>query len=204
MTLLNLFAFTFAMFVLAITPGAGVFATVSRAISSGFKNASFLVIGIVLGDIIFLMLAIFGLSLVINLFEEFFLLVKYLGGVYLIFLSYKIFSSNIDEIKLSDSNELSWKKNLITGLLITLSNPKVILFYLGFLPSFMDLKNLSNLDFILIVFIVVFVLSIVMLFYAYFASKAKKIFKSKSSLKNLNNLSGIVMLIAGLLLIFKA
>lgn len=204
MTFLNLLAFSMAMFILAITPGAGVFATVSSAISSGFKNASFLVVGIVLGDIIFLLFAIFGLSLVINLFEEFFLIIKYLGGVYLIFLAYKIFSSSIGNINLKNSTELSWKKNLITGLFITLSNPKVILFYLGFLPSFIDLKNLSNFDFILIIFIVVFVLSLVMLLYAYFASKAKKIFKSKSALKKLNYLSGIIMLLAGIILIFKA
>ena len=157
MSLLNIFAFSLAMFLLAITPGPGVFATISRALSSGFLNASFVVMGIVIGDIIFLLLAIFGLSAIASILGDFFILVKYLGGIYLLFLGYKILTSKEQETNLKGIYELSWKKNFLTGLIITLSNPKVILFYLGFLPTFINLQTLTAIDIFIISTVVVVV-----------------------------------------------
>ena len=204
MSLLNIFAFSLAMFLLAITPGPGVFATISRALSSGFLNASFVVFGIVIGDIIFLLLAIFGLSTIASILGDFFILVKYLGGIYLLFLGYKILTSKEQETNLKGIYELSWKKNFLTGLIITLSNPKVILFYLGFLPTFINLQTLTAIDIFIISTVVTIVLGGVMLAYAYSASSAKNLFKSKSSKRKMNIAAGSVMISAGAVLIIKA
>ena len=204
MSLLNIFAFSLAMFLLAITPGPGVFATISRALSSGFLNASFVVIGIVIGDIIFLLLAIFGLSAIASILGDFFILVKYLGGIYLLFLGYKILTSKEQETNLKGIYELSWKKNFLTGLIITLSNPKVILFYLGFLPTFINLQTLTAIDIFIISTVITIVLGGVMLAYAYSASSAKNLFKSKSSKRKMNIAAGSVMISAGAVLIIKA
>lgn len=204
MTLLNIFAFSGAMFLLAITPGPGVSATISRALASGFSSASFVVLGIILGDIIFLLLAIFGLSAIASILGDFFILVKYLGGIYLLFLGYKILTSKENETEIKGIQELSWKRNFLTGLLITLSNPKVILFYLGFLPTFVNLQTLNIFDIITISFIVAIILGGVMLAYAYSASSAKKLFKNKNTNKKMNLLAGSVMITAGGILIIKA
>jgi threonine/homoserine/homoserine lactone efflux protein len=204
LSLLNILTFATAMFLLAITPGPGVFATISRALASGFYNASFVVVGIIVGDIIFLLLAIFGLSAIASILGDFFIFVKYLGGIYLLFLAYKIFTSKENETNIKAIHELSWKKNFFAGLLITLSNPKVILFYLGFLPTFIDLQTLNTLDIVTILFIVTLVLGAVMLAYAYSASSARNLFKSKSSKRKMNILAGTVMVTAGGALILKA
>jgi threonine/homoserine/homoserine lactone efflux protein len=204
MTLLNIFAFASAMFLLAITPGPGVFATISRALASGFTNASFVVLGIVLGDIIFLLLAVFGLSAIASILGDFFILIKYLGGAYLLFLGYKILTSKEDDTEIKGIQEVSWQKNFVAGLLITLSNPKVILFYLGFLPTFVNLQTLSAFDVVIISIIVSLVLGSVMLAYAYSASSARNLFKSKSAKRKMNIAAGSVMLTAGGALIVKA
>ncbi|WP_368031014.1 LysE family translocator [Arcobacter sp. s6] len=204
MSLFNVLAFATAMFLLAITPGPGVFAIISRALASGFYSASFIVIGIVIGDIIFLLLAIFGLSAIASILGELFILVKYLGGAYLLFLGYKILRSKEKETNIKGIEELSWKKNFLTGLLITLSNPKVILFYLGFLPTFIDLQTLNIIDIFTISTIVTIVLGGVMLAYAYSASSAKNLFKNNSSKRKMNIAAGSVMITAGGILIAKA
>lgn len=204
MSLFSMFAFAGAMFLLAATPGPGVFATVSRALASGFSNASFVVLGIVLGDIVFLLFAIFGLKSVALFLGELFVFVKYIGGAYLIYLGYKILTSKEKSVEIKGKEELSWKKNFLTGLLITLSNPKVILFYLGFLPTFVDLNSLSAFDIVAISIIVTIVLGGVMLAYAYSASGAKKLFRSKSAQKRMNITAGSVMIGAGGALILKA
>lgn len=204
MTLYSMLAFSGAMFLLAITPGPGVFATISRALASGFNNAAVVVLGMVIGDIIFLLLAIFGLSAIASMVGDFFIIVKYLGGIYLLYLGYKILTSKVHETNINAITELSWKKNFLSGLLITLSNPKVILFYLGFLPTFINLRTLTAIDIVIVSTIVSVVLGGVMLTYAYSASSAKKLFKSKSSKRKMNIAAGGVMMIAGSILIIKA
>jgi len=204
MTFISIFAFSAAMFLLAITPGPGVIATISRALASGFNNAAFVVLGIVLGDIIFLLLAIFGLSAIATILGDFFVVVKYLGGLYLLFLGYKILTSKDEETELKAVEELSWKKNFSTGLLITLSNPKVILFYLGFLPTFVNLQALTFFDILIISGIVTIVLGGVMLVYAYTASKTRKLFKNKKSKRKINLVASCVMILAGVILITKS
>jgi threonine/homoserine/homoserine lactone efflux protein len=204
MTVYSMLAFAGAMFLLAITPGPGVFATISRALASGFNNATFVVFGIVIGDIIFLLLAIFGLSAIASMLGDFFVIIKYLGGIYLLYLGYKILTSKVHETNITGITELSWKKNFLSGLLITLSNPKVILFYLGFLPTFVNLQTLTAIDIVIVSSIVTVVLGGVMLTYAYSASSAKKLFKSKSSKRKMNIAAGSVMVAAGSILIIKA
>jgi len=197
-------AFAGAMLLLAITPGPGVFATISRGLASGFSNAAYVVLGIVIGDIVFLLLAIFGLSAIAHILGDFFVIVKYLGGIYLLFLGYKMITSKVEDTQVEAVNELSWKKNFFTGLLITLSNPKVILFYLGFLPTFVNLNTLTMTDVFVVCIIVTLVLGAVMLGYAYSASGAKNLFKSKSAKRKMNLTAGSVMLAAGAFLITKS
>ncbi|QKF80643.1 lysine transporter [Halarcobacter ebronensis] len=204
MSFLTILAFAGAMFLLAVTPGPGVFATVSRALASGFTNAAILVVGIILGDIVYLLMAIFGLKSIAMYMGEFFIFVKYIGGVYLIYLGYKILTSKQSSTNIKAKSELSWKKNFLTGLLITLSNPKVILFYLGFLPTFVNLNSLKVFDILIIVSITIFVIACVLLSYAYSASGAKKLFKSKSAQKKMDIAAGSVMITAGGVLILKA
>ncbi|AXH12661.1 LysE family translocator [Halarcobacter bivalviorum] len=204
MDLLNILAFSSAMFLLAITPGPGVFATISRGLASGFSHAAILVAGLVLGDIIFLLLAIYGLNAIASILGELFVLVKYLGGAYLIYLGYKILTSKEEKTNVDAVKELSWKKNFMTGLIITLANPKVILFYLGFLPTFMNLQTLTLSDIFIVCLLVILVLGSVMLTYAYSASGAKKLFKSKKAKRKMNLAAGSVMITAGGALIIKA
>ncbi|HIP61638.1 MAG TPA: LysE family translocator [Sulfurovum sp.] len=203
MTLLSSLALVGAIFLLAASPGPGVFATISRAIASGFTNAAILVAGMVIGDIIFLLLAVYGLNIVAQVLGEFFVLVKYLGGMYLIYLGYKIWTSKVQAHEIAGKHELSWKTNFLSGLFITLANPKVIIFYLGFLPAFMSLESLTIIDVVTAIFIVSITLGSVLLGYAFAATKARKMLKSQSAMDRLNKTSAGVMIGAGSLLILK-
>lgn len=80
MTIEFTFAFALAMLVLAATPGPGVFASVAQALSSGFRSSIDVIAGIVVGDLLFLTLAIFGLSAVAYALGELFFIVKIMGG----------------------------------------------------------------------------------------------------------------------------
>ena len=78
------------MLVLAASPGPGVFATIARALASGFRPSLAVIGGIVLGDVIFLLFAAFGLSMVARALGNMFFIVKICGGAYLIWLGIRI------------------------------------------------------------------------------------------------------------------
>ena len=143
------------MLVLAASPGPGVFATIARALASGFRPSLAVICGIVLGDIIFLLFAAFGLSMVARALGNLFFIVKLCGGAYLIWLGVKIWLKKPEPVAENHNlNTHSQWGNFATGLVITLSNPKVILFYCGFLPTFLDLSALTFTDLVIVVTII--------------------------------------------------
>lgn len=197
MSLLSLGGFALAMFILAITPGPGVFATVSRALSTGFWNTTPLILGIVVGDLIFLLFAIHGLSAIAENFNALFGLIRYLGSGYLIYLGIKLWRAQGGQLELGPSGRQSGLGGFWGGLSITLGNPKVILFYCGFLPHFMVLEGLAVMDVVAIAVTVSLVLGSVMLFYAYTAARARLLFRSKVAQKRMNRTAGAVLIGTG-------
>ena len=203
MTLISSISLALTVMVFAITPGPGVFLTISKSLSSGFKIASFVVLGLCLGDIAYLLFAIYGLSFVMESMGNFFNIVKYIGGSYLIYLAYKIWNSSASKVDFKSQKEESLGKNFLTGLLVTSSNPKVIFFYLGFIPAFMDLTTLTNTDVVIVTLIVFISLMISVLAIALAAHKAKEMFKNKKAVRILNRVSATLMFCVGILLFFN-
>ena len=203
MNLLTLLTFAVAMFLLAVSPGPGVFATLARALASGFSHAAVLVLGVVIGDLIFLLLAIYGLSSMAEMLGSFFIFIKYAGGTYLLWLGFKIWRTPPELATVQGVREFSWKKNFISGLSITLANPKVILFYLGFLPTFVELSSLTHLDVLAISGVVTIILGSVLLSYAWAAALARCLFTSRKTVSTMNKCAGGVMMTAGAVLLTK-
>jgi len=199
MSLVSIFSFAIAIFVLAATPGPGVFAIISRSLASGFKTTLVMIAGCITGDIIFLLFAIMGMSVIAQTMGTLFLLVKIVGAAYLIFLGIKIWISKPVPVNQQQINGKKAVKygNYFSGLGITLANPKVILFYCGFLPTFMDLQSMTGFDIIIVTMVLAMVLSVVLISYAYLASSARLFFSSTRSVKWLNRTAGTVMISAG-------
>lgn len=194
----NLISLALAMLVLAASPGPGVFTTVARALASGFRSALMVILGIVLGDLIFLLFAMFGLSMIARNLGEFFIIVKVCGGVYLIWLGCKLWIKDPATRALEhDSQPCNWSGHFLSGLLVTLSNPKVILFYCGFLPTFLNLSTLRLLDGILVVIVVTGVLGSVLTTYAFLASHARHLFRKGGAVRWLNRATGGMMVATG-------
>lgn len=203
MTLFTSLGLAAAMFILAVTPGPGVFATVSKALSSSFRRTVPLAMGIVAGDLIFLLLAIYGLSSIAESFETLFTAIKYLGAIYLIWLGVKLWRLKGLPSDVIESQVLSTKHSFFAGISLTLGNPKSVLFYLGFLPTFVNLNSLTTNDIIIVVTITFFVITTVMLSYAYTAARAKLLFQSPRAQNKLNKTAGSVMIGTGALLLSK-
>lgn len=203
-SLQTLFALIIGVLVLASTPGPGVFATISCALASGFVPAIAVVVGTVLGDLIFLLLAIFGLAFVIQRFDYAFIIIKIFGSLYLSWLAYKFWTTEPTIAEDSHSNieaQNIWK-NFTAGLTIALSNPKVIIFYGAFLPAFVNPADLKLDGIIVISAIITLIVGGVLLFYAYLASKARLFFQSEMAMRNLNRTAAGILLGVAVLIVF--
>jgi threonine/homoserine/homoserine lactone efflux protein len=201
MTVESTVGFALAMLILAATPGPGVFASVAQTLSSGFRSSLCVIAGIITGDLFFLTLAIFGLSAVAHALGELFFIVKIAGGAYLIWLGYRMWTAEPASLRLSPGIEKrgGWQRYL-EGLFITLGNPKVILFYCGFLPTFMELRSLAFVDIAIVSGVVATVLAAVMGMYSFFADRARRMFTSRRSARNLNRGAGTVLIGTGVII----
>jgi threonine/homoserine/homoserine lactone efflux protein len=201
LTIYSAIGFFLAIIVLAATPGPGMFATIARALASGFNEAFVLICGIVLGDIVFLLFAIFGLSIVAQALGDLFFIVKICGSIYLIFLGIKIWCKKPENMDIKHKQNIKTRMgNFTSGLLITLANPKVILFYCGFLPTFLDLSALTLIDISIVLIIAATGVACVLAIYAYIASRTRQMVVNQKTIKRFNQAAGGVMVAAGVAL----
>jgi len=200
----SLFTLFCAMFVLAIVPGPAVFAIIARSFSSGKLQAFYMTVGIVLGDYIFIVLALFGLSALAELMGSAFFIIKYMSAIYLIWLGVKLLRTSTDSIDIEASKNSSLIANFLTGLFITLGNPKAIIFYIGFFPAFINVSEVTFYDTGLIMLAATLAFGSVNMCYSFLAVKARNTFKSPNASSVINTTAGTIMVSTGVLVAVKA
>jgi threonine/homoserine/homoserine lactone efflux protein len=135
-----------ALIVLAIIPSVSVLAVTARSAAFGFTHGVLTALGIVAADILFILIAVYGLALVAELMGAQFKLVQYLGGAYLIWLGISLWRADTKARQSDEVKQSSHSSSFLTGFLITLGDQKAILFYLGFFPAFVDLSRMTPAD----------------------------------------------------------
>lgn len=191
-------AFFIAILIFAITPGPGVFALLARAMTQGARSCISLALGMAISDIFYLVLACFGLAVIATHWGGFFTVIRIIGAVYLIYLGWKMWTHRAEITqKLDATSKKDEFKSFIQGFLISASNPKVILFYIAFLPTFMDLTVLTTQDIIVVSLLCLLGLMIGLMAIAFSASWARSYFRSERAMKGLNRVAGSIMMSAG-------
>ncbi|MFA0222518.1 LysE family translocator [Vibrio splendidus] len=192
-----------AMLLSAAIPGPSVLAVLSRSLSYGWKQGLLVVLGVLIADYIFIFLALSGLSALASAMGEFATVIKYVGVAYLFWLAYTTWTSDVSESSSTSSEQGTKASSVIIGLLMTVSNPKAILFYMGFFPAFIDLKTFTTTDVMMILVISTVAVGGVLSLYACTASKARFVFQGRSAKTLLNRLSGGFLATCGALLATK-
>jgi threonine/homoserine/homoserine lactone efflux protein len=202
MTFSSIVALFSAMVFMASIPSVSVLAVSTRSATFGFIHGVFTTIGVVVGDIIFIAIAILGLSLIAAKMGSLFVFIKYLGGVYLIFSGIRLFRSKIRDVKIQEIVKASLFSSFLTGLLITLGDQKATLFYLGFFPAFFDVSKISYFDTAIVIAIATVSVGGVKLGYALMANRARFLIRPQIN-KGLNIVAGCVTIAVGVFLIVK-
>jgi len=194
------------MIALAALPSASVALVITRSATLGVANGVAATAGIILGDLVFILLAIFGLSIVAETMGSLFMVIKYLGATYLLWLGYTLITSKSTTTITVDKSVK--KQNLVTsfiaGFILTLGDVKAIIFYASLLPLFINLSTLQTSDVLIFISVMVVSLGSVKILYAYSAVKVVAFAKDKKFGNAAKKTAGGFLLGAGGYLIVKA
>ncbi len=197
MALEQYLTFAFAMGIYVAIPGSAVMAVIARALSDGFLATTPHILGNVIGNWLYLLASIYGLLWIAEQMGEAFLIVKLLGGAYLVYLGVKLWRSDGEISTINKRRPKNLMANFLTGLMITLSNPKAILFYIAILPAIMDLRTISFAALLPVALINGLVVMMIIGSYSALAAKVRHFFTNAKSIRKLNKGAGGVMITAG-------
>ncbi len=194
MTLAPILAYAVALGIAAGIPGPGVTALVGRSLGTGFLATLPMLMGVVIGDLIYLTAAVLGLALLAKAFGAFFLAVKLIGAGYLLWLAWRFWRAGV---AISPVRRAYGKRealaSFLSGLFVTLSNPKTIVFYMAILPVVVDLKSVTLGGYVALVVVTLLVLVVVMTPYILLASKARKLLERPAMQARLNRFAAVVL-----------
>jgi len=190
------------MFLLALLPSSSVMLVSVRAATGGFVSGVWAALGIVVGDLVFVIVALLGLFSVTSGVGGLGYLIKYLAGFYLIWLGGNLQGKEIRKQEI-DTSVNSKASSFVAGLLLTLVDLKAVFFYLSLFPVFVDLTSVEFIDVAIIVAITVASVGSVKIMYAYLASKANSRTISSSVRYWLTRVSGVLLMCAGVWLLVK-
>ena len=197
----NLAAFWLAAISLNLLPGADTLYIIARSISQGRKAGIVSVLGISTGSLLHTTAAALGLSAILATSAIAFTIVKSVGAAYLIYLGIKMFIDNTSpgNIDFATKNKNLWSVYR-QGILTNVLNPKVALFFLAFLPQFVDpTMSYQMLSFFFLGCLFITSGTLWCLFVALLAAKASSIVRSKSRLLNIaNRITGIIFIGLGI------
>ncbi|WP_299700510.1 LysE family translocator [uncultured Tateyamaria sp.] len=190
-----------ALAVLFLTPGPVWVGLIARGLSGGFQAAWPLALGVVVGDVLWSLLAIFGITWILSIYGGFLGVLKWVAaGIFLLMGALVIRSA---DKSIGTDNRLTrpgmWA-GFLAGLAVILGNPKAVLFYMGMLPGFFDLTRLTAWDVVTIVVLSMIVPLLGNLAMALFIDRARRMVSSPNALRRMNLIAGALLICVGLII----
>ena len=199
----DLLLYAGALLVLFLTPGPVWLALMARAVSGGFQAAWPLAVGVAVGDLIWPLVAIGGMSWLASSLSEVMLVLRW--GACLMFVLMGVRVVRAAGRKIAENRALTrpgaWA-GFVAGVAVIMSNPKAILFYMGLLPGFFDLGALGWVDVAVIICLSFTVPLLGNLVMAALVHSLRQVIASPAALRRLNLTSGALLIGVGLLLPF--
>ncbi|MEJ9254273.1 MULTISPECIES: LysE family translocator [Bacillus] len=200
--IINYEVFLLTGILLNLIPGADTMYIVGRSISQGRKAGVYSVFGIITGSLVHTLLVAFGLSIILTKSIVLFNTIKVIGVIYLVYLGIKMILDKTNVAFQASSNKLNIGKIYLQGLLTSLTNPKVSLFFIAFLPQFIDTKASGPMPFIILGITFTVTGLLWCLFVAFFSSYVTKKLRGNQKVGMiLNKVTGIIFIGMGLKLL---
>lgn len=193
--------FFMSLLTLAITPGIGAAVVVNTTLRRGWRTAIATIIGIVSADYIFVLAVFFGVHALLTSFATLFAILQWFGVCYLAFLGLQLLlTTKTKQITTVQQKGNSFISQYMLGLLVTLGNPKAIIYYSGIMPTVLSTQDVSLIQLAWIVLLVTVAIVGVMSTYCYLAHKTHSTGIINRHTRLIQRCSGIALLFTACLL----
>jgi threonine/homoserine/homoserine lactone efflux protein len=194
MTLSGFVAYSGALALAAIIPGPQLVAIVAQALRAGYKQAIWITIGMVAGDVLYLATVLAGLAYIAETFSTLLIAIKWAGVAYLIWLAVQFWRAGIEIAPPeTEGKRRSGRSAFIAGVLVTLGNPKSVLFYIAIVPTIVDLSAVTLGDCAVLLALTAVILTLVQLPFALAGARARGALQSPRALKLVNRGAAVFM-----------
>lgn len=189
---------------LILVPGPDIIFTLTQGMSNGRRAGISTALGLSLGNIIHTLAAIFGLSLILKTSAIAFTVFKLFGAAYLFYLTYKAIKHRKDPIEMNTENTSNAKGLFLRGFLMNVLNPKVAIFFLTFLPQFVNYQG-GNVPLQLSILGLIFILLAAIIFslFGYFSGIIRERFIANPQFNEYMNVAAAMIFVGlGVKLLF--
>ena len=174
MSFYGLAAFALVYALAVASPGPGVASVVARALGRGVSGAPAYIAGFLIGDLVWFTLAAAGLVVLAHSAYTVFLVIRYLGAAYLLYLAWRLWHAPAATLTTAQAPPRERRLQLLLGsLALTLGNPKTMVFFLAVLPTVVELNRLTRAGFLAMALVIACVLPAVLGAYTLFAARAR-------------------------------
>jgi threonine/homoserine/homoserine lactone efflux protein len=190
--------------ILIITPGPDLLYVLTRGISIGRKAGLISAVGVTLGILVHTTFAAFGLSIILKTSALAFMIVKSVGAGYLIYIGIKTILEK-KKFDLKKTAEIKNNKIFIQGLFSNVLNPKVALFFMAFLPQFVNAKGQESIaiQFVVLGLIFAFFTVVFLTTLGYFSGLiGQYLFRNSTIATRLQSVSGFILILLGIRIAF--
>lgn len=199
----TLWLFIGTSLILILIPGPDLLFTLTQGMTNGKKAGVITAMGLSAGNMVHTLAAAVGLSLIVKTSVIAFTMFKLSGAVYLIYLAYKAIKYRKEKIDLKNSPNHGSNGLFLKGIVMNILNPKVAIFFLTFLPQFVDYQKGSvPLQMCLLGFIFILLTAVIFSLVGYFSGVFRSIFlRSPRSNEWMNIIAGTIFILLAVKLI---
>lgn len=192
---------------ISFKPGPGMAAIVARALENGFWSAFAVSMGAITIELLYFILAYFGFALIESHISSLSIWLKIIGSAYLLYLSYQTFmkAKITPTLSKDDKNRVkhSLGRDYITGIVVTLANPLVILFYTALIPTVLTLSEIDIGGLLTALGIIFSVHFVILTSQCALASQVRNLLGDKVTIQKFNFVSASLLLLVALYILFS-
>lgn len=192
--------FLITVLIICITPCIDMMFILNRSISQGRDAGIYSALGVSVGAVVHTILSGLGLSVILQTSVVLFTIIKVVGAIYLIYLGIQMFISKQSSISIKKTVYQSRRKLFVQGVITNVTNPKVALFFISFIPQFISVDNqYGPIPFLILGSIFAVIGAITSFIIAIFSSSlTTKLRDNIVAEKIINKISGAVFVILGI------
>ncbi|MGG5818138.1 LysE family translocator [Falsiroseomonas sp. HW251] len=193
MEILALLGFALALAVSTASPGPTIASLLSRVVGGGPRGIGWFCLGLLVGDAIWLAAAVFGLALLAEAAQPLFLVLKWLGVAYLAWLAWRLWTAPAEAPGDAPPPSGEGGRLVAAGIVLTLGNPKTMLFYTALTPTLLDVRAVGLADLAVLLATLAVVYGAVLAAYVALAVRARRLFRSRRAVRRINQACGAAM-----------